>query len=103
VSSFVNGRDVLSFFRPWNWKYERIGDAPRPPRHETMRFFGREVRVPDTTRFRNGVVSRFLWHAPFVMEIWYWNLMYWVSLSFLRLQFVVVCGLAALRDGWWRC
>jgi hypothetical protein len=93
VSTFVNGRDVLSVFRPWNWKYERISDAPHPQRYDTIRFFGREMRVPNTTRFRNGVVSRFLWHAPFVMEIWYWSLMYWVSACFLRLELAVACML----------
>lgn len=79
AASLFNARDLLGFFRFWNWKYERVGGSP--PHRETLPCLGRQVRVPDTTRFRHTAVSRLLWHAPFLMEIWYWNLAYWVSVS----------------------
>jgi len=34
--------------------------------------------VPDNSRFRNNLVSRFLAYFPFLIEIWYWLLTYWV-------------------------
>ncbi|KAF2140839.1 uncharacterized protein K452DRAFT_41533 [Aplosporella prunicola CBS 121167] len=35
-------------------------------------------RCPDTARFRGNLSSRFLARFPFLIEIWYWNLTYWV-------------------------
>ncbi|KAK7547566.1 PAP2 superfamily-domain-containing protein [Phyllosticta citricarpa] len=33
---------------------------------------------PDSSRFRDNLMSKFLAKFPFVMEIWYWNLSYWI-------------------------
>lgn len=33
---------------------------------------------PDNTRFRKNITSRFLAHFPFLIEIVYWNLVYWI-------------------------
>ncbi|KAK8252634.1 integral membrane protein [Phyllosticta capitalensis] len=35
------------------------------------------VSIPETSRFRGNLTSRFLAKFPFLMEIWYWNLSYW--------------------------
>jgi hypothetical protein len=32
---------------------------------------------PDTHRFHNNILSRFLRKFPFLIEIWYWALTYW--------------------------
>ncbi|KAF2089043.1 integral membrane protein [Saccharata proteae CBS 121410] len=32
---------------------------------------------PDNSVFRQNITSRFLAYAPFLIEIWYWNLTYW--------------------------
>lgn len=50
----------------------------RDHRPEKMPFFGKMIRIPDTERFRRNVVSRFLAYFPFLMEVWYWLLTYWV-------------------------
>jgi hypothetical protein len=33
---------------------------------------------PDNSRFRDNISSRFLARFPFLIEIWYWNLAYWI-------------------------
>ncbi|KAK0640504.1 hypothetical protein DIS24_g9303 [Lasiodiplodia hormozganensis] len=38
----------------------------------------RRAASPDNARFRNNITSRFLAKFPFLIEIWYWNLTYWV-------------------------
>lgn len=37
-------------------------------------FFGKQLRIPDTERFRRNIASRFLAYFPFLMEVWYWLL-----------------------------
>jgi len=74
ASSLINSRNLLGFFKFWDWSYEPIASHPH---HESLACFGRQVRVPDNSRFRNNLVSRLLWHVPFLIEIWYWNLTYW--------------------------
>lgn len=44
------------------------GASPAPP----------SPLYPDTSPFRNNLSSRFLAKFPFLLEIWYWNLTYWV-------------------------
>lgn len=47
------------------------------------------VRTPNTTVFRNRVISRSLRRFPFLVECWYWLLVYWVRLLFsLHLPFL---------------
>lgn len=48
----------------WNWK--------------EMRFLIWTMRVPDNAKFRMNLTSRFLAMFPFLMEVWYWLLTYWV-------------------------
>ena len=37
------------------------------------------VIVPDTRRYRRSFMSRILYRFPFLVEAWYWFLIYWVS------------------------
>lgn len=41
------------------------------------------VETPNTAVFRNRLLSRLLHKFPFLVEAWYWALIYWVS---VRLQ-----------------
>lgn len=50
---------------------------PAPTTH--LSFFKWQIQVPDTARFRGSITSRFLAYFPFLMEVWYWLLTYWVS------------------------
>ncbi|PSN67395.1 hypothetical protein BS50DRAFT_493886, partial [Corynespora cassiicola Philippines] len=36
-----------------------------------------QAGLPDNSRFRTNLTSRFLSKFPFLLEIWYWNLTYW--------------------------
>lgn len=38
----------------------------------------REVTTPNTRRFRGYFLSRLLERFPFLVECWYWGLIYWV-------------------------
>lgn len=38
-----------------------------------------EVPSPNTATFRNRTLSRLLYRLPFLVECWYWALVYWVS------------------------
>lgn len=38
-----------------------------------------EVYSPNTATFRNRIFSRLLYRLPFLVECWYWALVYWVS------------------------
>ena len=39
----------------------------------------KEVTTPNTAVFRNRLLSRLLQKLPFLVECWYWALVYWVS------------------------
>lgn len=56
-------------------------------RKRELRFLGyrRTVETPNTAVFRNRFLSRVLRKFPFLVEAWYWALIYWVSL-FLSLH-----------------
>jgi hypothetical protein len=41
----------------------------------------KQVTTPNTGRFRGYFVSRLLERFPFLVECWYWALIYWVSES----------------------
>lgn len=38
-----------------------------------------EIYSPNTATFRNRILSRLLYRLPFLVECWYWALVYWVS------------------------
>jgi hypothetical protein len=40
----------------------------------------RKVRTPNTRRFKGYILSRLLEKFPFLVECWYWALIYWVSI-----------------------
>jgi hypothetical protein len=39
------------------------------------------VESPDTSLFRDTAASRVFLKFPFLVEVWYWGLIYWVSLG----------------------
>jgi hypothetical protein len=43
----------------------------------------KEVVSPNTRRFQDYFLSRLLKKFPFLVEAWYWALIYWVSLDIL--------------------
>ncbi|KAK4117119.1 integral membrane protein [Canariomyces notabilis] len=49
-------------------------------RKRTLRFLGweREVTTPNTSVFKDRFLSRVLQQLPFLVEVWYWALIYWV-------------------------
>jgi hypothetical protein len=50
-------------------------------RERDLRILGLQLRIwsPDTTVFQNRLLSRLLCKFPFLVECWYWALIYWVS------------------------
>lgn len=42
--------------------------------------FKRSVRTPNTQPFRNRLLSQLLFRLPFLAEVWYWALIYWVRI-----------------------
>ncbi|RMZ92696.1 hypothetical protein DV736_g25, partial [Chaetothyriales sp. CBS 134916] len=48
--------------------------------HRELRLFGysASVRTPNTAVFRDRLLSRILFKLPFLVEAWYWALIYWV-------------------------
>ncbi len=59
--------------------------AGQEPNWRTRRIriwgFEREVVTPNTRRFKGYFLSRLLERFPFLVECWYWALIYWVYLS----------------------
>jgi hypothetical protein len=53
---------------------------------------------PDNTRFRENITSRFLSHFPFLIEILYWNLVYWTYQLSRALTAVKIRDRAAIFD-----
>lgn len=51
-----------------------------PWRQRELRLFGysRMIDTPNTAVFRNRFLSRLLRKFPFLVEAWYWALIYWV-------------------------
>lgn len=62
--------------------------TPVPPCSESQwrerRFLGRTVRSRNTRVWRNTAASRFLAKFPFLVEVWYWLLVYWVGYTALK-------------------
>ena len=51
-------------------------------RERTLRLFGWQTTVatPNTEVFRDRAISRLLRRYPFLVEAWYWALIYWVCM-----------------------
>lgn len=58
-------------------------------RRREFRFFGwtKEIRTPDTQAFEDRLLSRLLFKFPFLVEVWYWALVYWVCYLSPRLPY----------------
>lgn len=57
-----------------------LSDQESKWRKRTIGIWGmsRQVYTPNTRRFRGRLVSRVLEKYPFLVEVWYWGLIYWV-------------------------
>lgn len=62
---------LLNQERPW--RIRRIG----------LWLWKREIITPNTAKFRNRCFSRFLRRFPFLVECWYWTLVYWVCALYM--------------------
>ena len=51
--------------------------------------YGRLVSTPNTAVFKDRLLSRLLQKLPFLVEAWYWALIYWVSLLALASRLAV--------------
>ena len=58
-----------------------LGDQEPRWRMRTIGVWGvrKEVTTPNTRRFKGYLLSRLLERFPFLVECWYWALIYWVS------------------------
>jgi len=45
--------------------------------YRERKFFGYRIKTHNTARWRRTWVSRTLYRFPFLMEVWYWLLVYW--------------------------
>ena len=54
-----------------------------PGRLRKLRLFGweRDIITPNTEIHKDRFLSRVLARFPFLVEVWYWALIYWVCLS----------------------
>ena len=54
----------------------------RKYRQRRLQLYGwmRILDTPDTTVFQNRLLSRVLFKFPFLVEAWYWALIYWVRI-----------------------
>ncbi|PGG97022.1 hypothetical protein GX51_07521 [Blastomyces parvus] len=54
-------------------------DQERPwrTRHICLWLWKREIMTPNTAKYRHRCFSRFLRRFPFLVECWYWTLLYW--------------------------
>lgn len=55
----------------------------------------KEVWSPDTKVFEDRLLSRVLQAFPFLVEVWYWALIYWVSANTRR---ITRCPLTQIRS-----
>jgi hypothetical protein len=55
-------------------------------RRRTIGIWGwkRDVSTPNTKRFKANLLSRLLERFPFLVECWYWGLIYWVGLHLVE-------------------
>ena len=54
--------------------------SPKRTRVVRILNWSKEVTTPNTAVFQNRLLSRLLHKFPFLVEAWYWALIYWVSL-----------------------
>ena len=52
------------------------------PQYRERKLFGRRIQSRNTARWKHTVVSRLLRKFPFLVEVWYWLLVYWVRINF---------------------
>jgi hypothetical protein len=59
-----------------------VDEVPKWRKRE-IRIFGKrkEVTSPNSKRFKDYFLSRLLKKFPFLVEAWYWALIYWVSFN----------------------
>ena len=50
------------------------------PQWRERKVFGRLVRSRNTAVWMDTMTSRFIANYPFVVEVWYWLLVYWVRI-----------------------
>jgi hypothetical protein len=58
-----------------------------------------QVSTPNTAVFRYRLLSRFLYRFPFLVEAWYWVLIYWVSLRVEEDQSIFSWKLTSVDHG----
>ncbi|KAJ5626076.1 hypothetical protein N7510_002385 [Penicillium lagena] len=75
-SSSPTSKDALLGFRS---RSPLSGDAGEGWRQRRIAMLGMtcEVTTPNTAIFRDRLLSRVLWRFPFLVECWYWALVYW--------------------------
>lgn len=85
--SFESGRSFLSSSSSASLLYN--GDEVPKWRKREIRILGlrKEVVSPNTRQFQHYFLSRLLIKFPFLVEAWYWALIYWVIPPFFRLPF----------------
>jgi len=47
------------------------------PQYRERKFFGRRIQSWNTARWKHTLISRLLRKFPFLVEVWYWLLVYW--------------------------
>jgi len=70
-----------------------LGSQEPKWRKRTVGIFGvrKEVVTPNTRRFQGYFLSRLLERFPFLVECWYWALIYWVSCAYNNSCFTDLC------------
>lgn len=56
-----------------------LGGANSEPQYRDRVVLGKIVKSRNTKRWERSLVSRVLDYFPFLVEVWYWLLIYWVS------------------------
>ncbi|EIN09541.1 hypothetical protein PUNSTDRAFT_143071 [Punctularia strigosozonata HHB-11173 SS5] len=78
VAGLLTAGCLLNRRRASELKLLDAGPNTPPAAPTTLPFFKWRVRVPDNSRFRHTLTSRFLAYFPFLMEVWYWLNTYWI-------------------------
>lgn len=82
VVSFTVGTIVNRHVQRRKTPSEHASDAGTPPLCTQIYLGQRQTSViPDNACFRNNLTSRLLAYFPFLLEIWYWLMTYWVRNS----------------------
>lgn len=83
-SSSSSNEDDLAGLGTWSSSASSLfgSTAEQEPqwRQRTLKFFRwrKSITTPNTAVFRNRLLSRVLRRFPFLVEAWYWALIYWV-------------------------